>query len=107
MNAMWKVALTLCCCLATGIARAEDDGEELLHFMRTSASAKTAQPFIDDVVARWNKSAFCIPDANTRQLSFDAVKLYLESNPSELYRQRRYLIIQGLRAAFPCPNERK
>jgi hypothetical protein len=32
------------------------------------------------------------------------VRSYLESHPQELWRPQRYLIIQGLRGAFPCPN---
>jgi hypothetical protein len=35
--------------------------------------------------------------------AFGAVKTCLETHPEERYRPRRYQIIQGLRAAYPCP----
>ncbi len=98
-----RILIVFVATLAVSSAFAEDDGEEFLLFMRSSSRAQTAQPFVDDVVARWNETAFCLPPQNRKQLSFDAVKLYLESNPNELYRPRRYLIIQGLRASYPCP----
>jgi hypothetical protein len=84
-------------------ALAENDGEELLDMMRQPAGRKVALAYIDDVRARWNGSLFCIVGEDPQAAAFDAVKSYLESHAQELYRLRRYLIVQGLRAAFPCP----
>jgi hypothetical protein len=104
MSSMWKWALILCCCLATGIARAEDDGEELLHFMRTPASAKAAQPFIDDVVARWNKSTFCIPDENTRLRRSQAVS---GVQPRRTVSSTPLSDHPGIARCFPVPERYK
>ena len=87
---------------ASTALRAESNGEELLEMMESSAGRDVAQTFIDDVWQKWNEGLFCLPEGDPQQLSFDAVLDYLESNPDQLYRPRRYLIIQGLRAAFPC-----
>jgi hypothetical protein len=50
----------------------------------------------------WDGTLFCVPGDDRQAQAFDAVKLYLEGNPGQLFRPRRYLIIQGLRAAYPC-----
>jgi hypothetical protein len=90
---------------------AEDDGEELLGLMQRPATSQIALMHIDDVRARWDGSVFCIakgaPQAqeDAQSAAFSAVKTYLESHPAERYRPRRYLIIQGLRSAFPCPQQ--
>ena len=84
------------------LARAEVNGEELLDMMRGDAGREVAQFFIDDVWQRWNDKVFCMPPGDRQQLSFDAVKSYLDAHPEQLYRPRRYLIVQGLRGAFPC-----
>ena len=86
------------------LSRAEVNGEELLEMMQSDAGRETAQFFIDDVWQKWNEGLFCIPEGDRQKLSFDAVKAYLESHPGELYRPRRYLIVQGLRDAFPCKS---
>ena len=86
------------------LSRAEVDGEEFLAMMQSEAGREAAQFFIDDVWQRLNDKVFCMPPGDYRQRSFDAVKSYLESHPGELYRPRRYLIVQGLRSAFPCPS---
>ncbi len=83
-------------------AAAEDDGNELLEFMQRPASHEVALAFIDDIRMRWDGTLFCISGDDRRTRAFDAVKHYLESNPDQRYRPRRYLIIQGLRAAYPC-----
>ena len=83
-------------------SRGEVNGEELLDMMNHDASHEAAQFFIDDVWQRWNDKVFCMPDGDRQRMSFDAVKFYLDSHPEELYRPRRYLIVQGLRSAFPC-----
>lgn len=84
-------------------ALAEVDGEELLEMMQSGEAGRdSAQFFIDDVWQRWNNKVFCMPPGDPQQLSFDAVLAYLESHPEALYRPRRYLIVQGLRGAFPC-----
>ncbi len=95
--------LTAVLMVATSLTRAEVNGEELLEMMQSGkASREAAQFFIDDVWQRWNDKVFCIPSGDRQQMSFDAVLSFLESHPGELYRPRRYLIVQGLRGAFPC-----
>ena len=92
-----------------GLALAEDDGDELLGLMERPATRETALLHIDDVRTKWDGSVFCIsrenpqPAENPQAAAFVAVKTYLEAHPEERYRPRRYLIIQALRAAFPCP----
>jgi hypothetical protein len=103
-----KLVLILLLALS-GLALAEDDGDELLGLMEKSATREIALAHIDDVRARWDGRVFCIakgnPHAadNPQSAGFVAVKTYLEAHPEERYRPRRYLIIQGLRAAYPCP----
>ena len=87
------------------LSRAEVDGEEFLAMMQSEAGREAAQFFIDDVWQRRNDSLFCMPPGDYQKMSFDAVKSYLESHPDELYRPRRYLIVQGLRGAFPCQSD--
>jgi len=84
------------------IVDAEDDGNELLEFMRRPASHGVALAYIDDVRVQWDRTLFCIPGSDPQTQAFDAVKLYLEDNPDQRFRPRRYLIVQGLRAAYPC-----
>jgi hypothetical protein len=102
-KSIWLLAL-----LFSGLVLAEDDGEELLLLMRKPATAPIALEHIDDVRARWDGSVFCIAKGNDsapvdpQRAAFSAVKIYLEDYPGERYRPRRYLIIQGLRAAYPC-----
>jgi hypothetical protein len=81
------------------IALAEDDGNELLDFMRRPASHGVALAHIDNVRTEWDGTLFCISGDDRQARAFDAVKLYLEGNPEQRFRPRRYLIIQGLRAA--------
>ena len=87
------------------LSRAEVDGEEFLAMMQSEAGREAAQLFIDDVWQRLNDKLFCMPPGDYQQMSFDAVKSYLEGHPEELYRPRRYLIVQGLRGAFPCQSD--
>jgi Ssp1 endopeptidase immunity protein Rap1a len=84
------------------IALAEDDGNELLAFMQQPAAHGVALAYIDNVRTQWDGTLFCIPGDDRQAQAFDAVKLYLEANPEQRFRPRRYLIIQGLRAAYPC-----
>jgi hypothetical protein len=92
-----------------GLAFAEDDGDELLGLMERPATRKTALLHIDNVRTKWDGSVFCMAKGNPHAAenplaaAFIAVKTCLENHPEERYRPRRYLIIQGLRAAFPCP----
>ena len=89
--------------LATpAIALAEDDGNELLDFMQRPAARGVALAYIDNVRTEWDGTLFCIPGDDEQARAFDAVKLYLEANPEQRFRPRRYLIIQGLRARYPC-----
>jgi hypothetical protein len=102
-----KLVLMLLLVLS-GLAFAEDDGDELLGLMERSATREVALAHIDDVRSRWDGSVFCIakgnPHAadNPQAAAFVAVKTYLEAHPQERYRPRRYLIVQGLRSAYPC-----
>lgn len=87
------------------LSHAEVDGEEFLDLMRSGEEGrKAAQFYIDDVWQRWDQKVFCMPPGDRQQMSFDAVEAYLEAHPHELYRARRYLIIQGLREAFACKS---
>jgi len=83
-------------------ALAEEDGNELLDFMQRSVSHDVAIAYIDNVRLEWDGTLFCIPGNDRKAQAFDAGKLYLEGNAEQLFRPRRYLIIQGLRAAYPC-----
>jgi hypothetical protein len=84
--------------------QAEEDGDELLDFMRRPATRELATNYVDSVWKEWNGGGlFCIPEGDRQALAFDAVKTYLENNPGQRYRPRRYLIVQGLRGAYPCP----
>ena len=99
---MWLLVLPV-------VAVPEDDGEELLGLMERPATREVAIEHIDDVRNRWDGSVFCISKGNAhaadnpQAAAFSAVKTYLDTHPEERYRPRRYLIIQGLRAAYPCP----
>ena len=103
-----KKLLLLSLLILPGLAVAEYDGDELLGMIEKPAGREIALAQIDDVRARWDGSVFCIargnphaPD-NAQDAAFAAVKTYLEAHPEERYRPRRYLIIQGLRGAYPC-----
>ncbi len=87
----WPVAL-----------HAEVDGEDLQQMMRSDAGREYAQVFIDDVWRKWDGGLFCMPDGDRQQMAFGAVESYLDEHPGELYRPRRYLIVQALRTGFPC-----
>jgi hypothetical protein len=93
--------------LAVGLcvlpAHAEDDGHEMLQLMEQANGHEVAQPYVNIVWRKWNGSLFCIPaDGDRDRLAYDAVHSYLTAHPEELSRPRRYLIIQGLCAAYPC-----
>lgn len=104
-----KKRISILLLVLPGLAFAEDDGEELLGLMQRPATREAAAAHIDDVRAKWDGTVFCIakgnPHAaeNPQAAAFVAVKSYLGTHPEERYRPRRYLIIQGLRAAYPCP----
>lgn len=89
--------------LAAPVA-AEDDGGDFLDLLkRTSPKAReAAQRHIDNAADKWDGSVFCTPEENRQEARRAAVLQYLESHPQDLWRPQRYLIIQGLRAAFPC-----
>jgi hypothetical protein len=101
-------ALCLAAAVATAFlslpALAEDDGEEFLNLMRKPKARELAQRYIDNAADKWDGSVFCTPEEDRANERFNAVRSYLESHPQELWRPQRYLIIQGLRSAFPCPN---
>ena len=85
------------------MAQAEVDGDELLENMLRPSTRELASGYIDAVWKEWNGGGlFCIPEGDRQALAFDAVKTYLENNPDQRYRPRRYLIVQGLRGAYPC-----
>jgi hypothetical protein len=100
----------LCLAAAASVAflslpvMAEDDGEEFLSLMRKPKARELAQRYIDNAADKWDGSVFCTPEDDRANARFNAVRTYLESHPQELWRPQRYLIIQGLRSAFPCPN---
>ncbi|HWA12194.1 MAG TPA: Rap1a/Tai family immunity protein [Burkholderiales bacterium] len=88
----------------SGPATAEEDGSELLAFMRNKDSRDVAMMYIDAVRSEWDRRLFCIEGGDPQGRAFDSVRQYLESHPDELFRPRRYLIIQALRAGHPCPR---
>jgi hypothetical protein len=96
-------ALTAACLLvAAGTACAEDDGEEFLRLMRQKATREVAQKHIDNAADKWEGRVVCTPEEDREEARFQAVLRYFEDHPQEMWRPQRYLIIQGLRAAFPC-----
>ena len=98
---MKVILLVLLLAISTTVA-GEDDGNELLDFMQRPVSHDVALAYIDDVRTRWDGTLFCIPGDDRQARAFDAVKHYLEGNPEQRFRARRYLIMQGLRVAYPC-----
>lgn len=84
---------------------AEEDGEELLGLMSRNAGRDAAMPYIDDVRSKWNGALFCLAGDDPQAAAFAAVRSYLETHPEERYRPRRYLIVQAMRGAFPCPGK--
>lgn len=99
-------ALVLLAASATP-AFAEDDGEEFLGLLRrTSPAAKElAQRYIDNAANKWEGRVVCTPEENREEARRAAVVSYFESHPAELWRPQRYLIMQGLIAAFPCEKK--
>lgn len=89
-------------CVLSLPAAAEEDGNEFLEFMRKPVSREAAMAYVDAARAEWNGRLFCIEGGDPQAMAFDAVRRYLETHPEELYRPRRYLIIQSLRTGFPC-----
>lgn len=102
MNRMQIGAIGLLAALAAGPALAEDDGSDFLQLMNRPKARELAQRYIDNAADKWDGSVFCTPEENRADARFAAVKAYLEGHPNDLWRPQRYLIIQGLRAAFPC-----
>ena len=97
-----RVLIAALCLCAAGPAIAEDDGDDFLKLMRKPAGHELAQRYIDNAANKWDGSVFCTPVENREDARFNAVLKYLEEHPQDLWRPQRYLIIQGLRAAFPC-----
>lgn len=103
MKRWWTVLAASVVAAAVAVpAMAEDDGDDFLSLMRQPKARELAQQYIDNAADKWDGSVFCTPEDNRADARFNAVRDYLESHPRELYRPRRYLIIQGLREAFPC-----
>lgn len=92
------------CLVAAAPAWADDDGEDFLRLMRQPVAREIAQKHIDNAANKWDGSVFCTPVENRDDERFNAVRRYLEEHPQELWRPQRYLIIQGLRASFPCKS---
>ena len=89
----------------TGLCLAETDGEEFLKVLINPESRSLAKAHIDDVWEKWDGILFCIVSDDPKlksTLAMDAVQKYLTNNSSELFRPRRYLIIQALRKSFQC-----
>jgi len=111
MSTNVKIPVLLFLLVLPGFAFGDDDGEEFLALMQKPATRDIALAHIDDVRGRWDGSVFCIgkgrpdPAQDPQAAAFAAVRTYLESHPEERYRPRRYLIIQGLRGAYPCPSK--
>jgi len=98
-----RAIVAILCALVAAPALAEDDGEEFLRLMRQAATHELAQRYIDNAANKWDdRGVFCTPVEDRENARFQAVLTYLEEHPRELWRPQRYLIIQGLRAAFPC-----
>lgn len=90
------------CLLVATPACAEDDGEEFLKLMRQKATREVAQKHIDDAANKWEGRVVCTPVEGREEARFQAVLRYFEEHPQEMWRPQRYLIIQGLRAAYSC-----
>lgn len=88
--------------LVPGLVLAEDDGGDFLNLMRQPKARALAQRYIDNAADKWDGSVFCTPEADRAEARFQAVRRYLEEHQDQLWRPQRYLIIQGLRSAFPC-----
>ena len=103
-----KKSVLLLLLVLPALAFAEDDGDEFLALMQEPAARQAALAFIDSVRNKWDGSVFCVVKGNPhapddpQAAAFSAVKTYLEAHPEERYRPRRYLITQGLLAAYPC-----
>lgn len=85
---------------------AEDDGDDFLDLLRRTnpKAVEVSQRHIDSAADKWEGGVICSPVEDRQAARRKAVRDYLESHPTELWRPQRYLIIQGLRAAFPCPK---
>lgn len=94
--------IAVCLLVVAGSACAEDDGEEFLRLMRQKATREVAQKHIDNAANKWEGRVVCTPEEDREEARFQAVLKYFEEHPQEMWRPQRYLIIQGLRAAFPC-----
>jgi hypothetical protein len=88
--------------VAAGAACAEDDGEEFLKLMHQKATREVVQKHIDNAANKWEGRVVCTPEVDREEARFQAVLRYFEEHPQEMWRPQRYLIMQGLRAAFPC-----
>ena len=89
----------------TELCLAETDGEEFLKVLTNPQSRSLAKAHIDDVWQKWDGTLFCIVSDDPKlksAVAMDAVQKYLTNNSSELFRPRRYLIIQALRKSFQC-----
>lgn len=96
-----------CLIVAVGLAAAtpvfaEDDGEEFLKLMHQKVTREVVQKHIDNAANKWEGRVVCTPEEDREEARFQAVLKYFEEHPQEMWRPQRYLIIQGLRAAFPC-----
>ena len=100
----YRALITVLCLVAVAPAMAEDDGEDFLKLMRKPSARELAQRYIDNAANKWDGSVFCTPTENREDARFNAVQKYLEEHPQDLWRPQRYLIIQGLRASFPCKS---
>ena len=106
---MKRILLPVLVLLATSAAPAfaEDDGEEFLGLLRrtTPKAKELAQRYIDNAANKWEGRIVCTPEENREEARRNAVVAYFESHPTEMWRPQRYLIMQGLMAAFPCEKK--
>lgn len=85
-------------------SRAEDDGAEFFALMQRPKAREQVMRYIDAAADKWEgRGPLCTPEVDRGNARFQAVYDYLDSHPQELWRPQRYLIVQGLRARYPCP----
>jgi hypothetical protein len=102
------VTVALAACLTAAVAApasAEDDGIEFFELMQRPKARAQVMRYIDAAADKWEgRGPLCTPEADRENARFQAVYDYLDAHPEERWRPQRYLIVQGLRARYPCPD---
>ncbi|MCU0869355.1 MAG: hypothetical protein MUF30_07070 [Burkholderiales bacterium] len=84
--------------------RAEDDGDEFFALMQKPKAREQVMRYIDAAADKWEgRGPICTPETDRANARFQAVYDWLEAHPDERWRPQRYVIVQGLRARYPCP----